>query len=449
MMLKHWKLILLGVLGFHLFLLVQLKFTAWPEMLLWPYMMIHGLLPYKDMAIAHTPHLLVDLAIIFKIFGTGVVQLKIYTWLLVIITDVLLFWVSNKLWNRKVAIVATFSYIILQIFFDGNGLWFDLMLAPFALLTYYQLQKKNYLWVGILWAVMFLTKQTAFWFLLPIGLQVLQNKKERITNIVQLVIGTAGVAVLFVLLLLLFGILPDFWNWAVNFGGFVLPRSQGQIQLPDLKNIIIVGFVFVVFVPFLLNKKTRNINLFVWAVAGMMGVFPRFEYFHFQPALSFVAIAIGTILVSLKRRRIFNIFIIFYLLGSFYLFANYFMRNWKEGTRFYETDVRNLVSYVKQNTNPGEKIFILNWWDNIYPLTSTLPATDPWVPQLSWYQDLSGVQEKEIEDLKTTKPRIILFKEYESTGLAGYKPQILSDYITANYEFKEKMDGVSILVLKK
>jgi hypothetical protein len=124
------------------------------------------------------------------------------------------------------------------------------------------------------------------------------------------------------------------------------------------------------------------------------------------------------------------------------------MRNWREGTRFLEADVVDVVSYVRNNTHENEKIFVLNWWDNIYPLTGTLPATDPWVPQLPWYQDLPGVQEKEVENLRATKPKLILFKEYEQVGLAAYKPQKVLDFINSNYTLKEEIDNIGIFVLR-
>lgn len=446
-MLKNWKMILIIILGFHLLLLTQLKFTAWPEMLLWPYMMIHGLLPYKDIAIAHTPHLIVDLAIVYKIFGVGVLQLKIYTWLLIIATDLIVYWVSNKLWNRKIATISTFSFIFLQIFFDGNGLWFDLLLTPFSVVLFYLVSKKRYFWTGIVWVVMFLTKQTAVWFLIPIGIKVI-SEQLAVNSIKRLIFGSLIVAIPFLLILLGFGILPDFWNWAVNFGLFVLPRAGGQIQLPDIKNVIVAGFPFAVFIPFLLNKKNRNLNLLAWVIAGVIGTYPRFEYFHFQPAIPFLAMVIAIVVTGVKQNKLIKTFLTFYILGSVYLFANYFMKNWNEGTRFYEKDVQNLVAYVKQNTNSGDAIFVMNWWDNIYPLTGTLPATNPWVPQLSWYQEGSGIQEKEVDNLRISKPKLILMQRYSEIGLASYKPLKLYDYIIANYKLKEKVDGINILIPK-
>ncbi len=435
-------MLILGILIGHLFLLLNLKFTAWPEMLLWPYMTIHALLPYKDAAIVHTPHLVIDLAVIYKIFGVGLIQLKVYTWSLIIFSDLVVYWVVKRFWNKKIAISSVLLFAIWQLFFDGNGIWFDLILVPLALITFYLVKNKRYFWAGMFWAFMFFTKQTAVFFLIPIFLSIKKWK--------EFVFGTVFVLLIWTLILAVWGNLSDFYHWAIWYAIFVLPRAQGQIQLPDVKSLIISLFPFLIFVPLIIKTKTKNISLLLWAVAGMMGAYPRFEYFHFQPALPFLAIAgsLGVADIG-KEKKFIKVFLLFYFIGSLYLFANFFVRNWEEGTRFYEQEVVDVVRFVKANTKPEDKIFVMNWWDNIYPLTGTYPATDPWVPQLSWYQELPGIQEKEVSDLEKSKPKLILLQDYTDSGLASYKPQKVYDYVMVNYKFRERIDGINVLVPNK
>jgi len=439
---KKNLVIAVGIVLFQLLMLLKLQFTAWPEMLLWPYLAIHGLLPYKDIAIAHTPHLIVDLVVIYKIFGVGITQLKIYTWFLIVFTDLVVYWVTKKLWKDKVALMALTAFIFLQMFFDGNGLWFDLVLAPLAIITYYLVENKKYFWAGAFWAFMFFTKQTAVFFLLPI---IFTTRKVK-----GFIFGAVLVTIFWFIILGLWGNLPSFYHWAVSYGIFVLPRAQGQIQLPDVKNLIVSLFPFLVFLPLIFKTKYKNINLVLWAIAGVMGAYPRFEYFHFQPALPFLAVAISIVLTNFnKNNKLMRLLLIFYLIGCLYLFASFFIRNWGEGTRFYEQNVQDITQYVKNNTNSKDKIFVMNWWDNIYALTGTLPATDPWVPQLSWYQDIPGIQEKEVLDLTKSKPKLIILQDYVDSGLASYIPQKLYTYVMSNYHLKEKVDGLEILIPNK
>jgi hypothetical protein len=188
----------------------------------------------------------------------------------------------------------------------------------------------------------------------------------------------------------------------------------------------------------------------IWALVGSLGAYPRFEYFHIQPAVPYLALATGIFFSNsfLKSKRM-KVFLIFYVLGGVYLFGGFFMRNFNEGTRFYEQDVRDVVSYVDLNTTPLDKIFIMNWWDNVYALSDRLPAINPWVPQLSWYTEIPGIQDKMVEDLSISKPKLVLLYPYSESGLSAYIPQKVYTYVMQNYKLKEKVDNIEILVPKK
>ena len=165
---NKWFLGVILLLFAHIFILINVQFTAWPEMLLWPYLILKGWLPYQNIAIVHTPLLPVELSAIFQVIGIGVWQLKIITWTTILIIDLIVLFVAKRIWNIKVALVSLFFYIILQVSYAGNGLWFDLCLAFWGLAIYYSLWTKKYFLVGVFWVLAFLTKQTAIWFLIPV-----------------------------------------------------------------------------------------------------------------------------------------------------------------------------------------------------------------------------------------------------------------------------------------
>ena len=114
---KRTLILFILVLLFQLYLFLGTRFTAWPEMTFWPYLILKGWLPYKDIAIAHTPLLLLDLSIFYKLFGVGVLQLKLYTWILVLLTDLTLFFVVKRIWDEKKAILSLAFYVSLQFFY--------------------------------------------------------------------------------------------------------------------------------------------------------------------------------------------------------------------------------------------------------------------------------------------------------------------------------------------
>uniref|UniRef100_A0A7C4TJA2 Glycosyltransferase RgtA/B/C/D-like domain-containing protein n=1 Tax=candidate division WWE3 bacterium TaxID=2053526 RepID=A0A7C4TJA2_UNCKA len=437
---KNLFLILALALSAHLFLLVNLRFTPWPEMLFWPYLILKGWLPYKDIAIVHTPALLFDLTIFYKIFGVGLIQLKAYTWILILITDALVFWVAKKLWGYKEAILALLFYIPFQLFYEGNGLWFDLALAPLALLIYFCLKQKKYLWVGICWGLAFLTKQTAFWFLVPIGLALVRDFRPK--RIKSIALGTLIIFGVASAVFLALGIWRDFIRWAFEFGVWQLPRAQGQIHLPGLRQLLLSLLPFAILSPLIFEKGRKNLNLVAWAFFGLLGVYPRFELFHFQPALPFLAMGAGIVLARFTGKKS-----VLVLLGLGYLVLVYVLvgKLWMKGTRFFEPEVLEVASYIKKNTDPGEEIYVINAWDSLYALSDTVPAIRPWIPHLSWYMELPGVQDEIVSDLTKNHPKLIVQGEYEETGLGAYKPAKVTEFISQNYKVKGKIGRYLIL----
>lgn len=440
---------LLVILLVHLLLLVNLGFTAWPEMTLWPYLILKGWLPYRDIAIAHNPLVLVDLAIFYKFFGVSLSSLKAFTWILILMIDGLVYFVVKKLWDGKTALIAVVFYAFFQLFYEGNGLWFDLYLTFSSLLIFYSVKNKKYFWVGVWWALSFLVKQTAFWFLVPIGLSLLPIKSSK--SIKKLLKGILVVFVPAVLIISYLGILPDYIYWAYEFGVGILPQSVGQVNLPGLKQLVTVLLPFSALAILLIYKKSKeNWQLLIWSLFGLMGTLPRWELFHFQPALPYLAIAIAISLINFQKvKPTIKYLIVVYIIVVTLLIGRFTIRQWGGGDRFFEPEILDLANFIKDDIGQGEKIFILNAWDSVYVLSNTLPAVRPWVPHLPWYMGLPGIQEEIVKDLEISVPKMIVQGEYLQTGLGSYRPEIINDFIYDNYQIKDKIGNYLILFPKK
>lgn len=375
----------------------MINYTAWPEMLAWPYLMIQGWFPYKDIAIAHNPLLIFDLVIFFKIFGVGLMQLKIYTWVLIFLNVYLTYFIGKKFWNVKTAYLSSFLYLIFCIVFEGNGLWFDLALTPFALLLYLFLREKKYLWAGVIFALGFLTKQTFIYFMIPVTYYILRTTYYK-KSIPNFIFGSGIVIAIFVMILSLLGILDDYYNWAIKFGIFYLPQAVGQISLPNLKQ-----FLFAV-VPFIFLIWNLDISICLFAVVGAMGVYPRWELFHFQPALPFLAMPMSTFYFKYKNR--FVVFLSLLFVFCYILLGLY--RQIGNNTRFYESDVQKVVEEINK-INP-ETLYVINYWDNIYALTNTKPPK-PLIPYIPWYLDYQNNKDVILNGLKNKMPEVIVIGE--------------------------------------
>jgi 4-amino-4-deoxy-L-arabinose transferase-like glycosyltransferase len=412
------------------------------------------LLPYRDIAIAHNPLLIFDLAIFYKLFGMTLFNLKLYTWILILLTDFLVYWVAEKLTKNKViAIFSLLFYVLWQSYFEGNGLWFDLALAPLALLIFYVLWNKKYLWAGILFGLAILVKQTAFWFILPIGFTFWLLKAFKTKQTINFLVGLALPLMAFLFYLMKSGIIQDFYFWAVKFGLGYLPRAPGQIDFPEIKEALSLGvpYALTLFAVFLLIKKQFKekkllILLLVWCFFGALGVYPRWGYVHFQPSLPFLAILSGISISFIKAsyRRLPKYWWAYFVLvfiGTVYLQARFYRLNWQKPDRFFEEETIQAASWLKQSTKPGEKIFILNSWDHLYVLSETLPVVSPWVPTLPWYMEYLRVQEDIVADLEKERPRLVVFEPYKEKGLGSYKPEKIDKFLQENYTLEEIIDG--------
>lgn len=443
---------LLILITLHLLLLINIKFTAWPEMLAWPYLMIKGWLPYRDIAIAHNPLLLVDLAIFNRIFDVGLLQLKIYTWIWILLTDTVLFFVVKKLWNFKYALNALAFYIPMQIIYDGNALWFDLALAPLALLIYYSLKKRDYLWAGIFFGLAFFIKQTSFWFAFPIALYFFKDlKKRELEGILSLTKGFLVVAVIVMAALAILGILPDYYEWAVKFGVLYLPHAAGQVAFPTVKQFLVAVFPFSIFFPLFFQEKGKHRDLIVWALFSGLGVYPRFELFHFQPALPFLAIIASIVGIAIfqKKEKLLKIGLLGYLIICLLIIGKYFYRNWGKETRFYGQNEMNVAAFVKSAVEPGDKIYVLNYWDSVYAMTNTLPATRPLVPFLPWYLKYDDLENGILSNILTDFPKLIVKGDYTENGLGSYRIDELDEILDRYYTLSYGVSGVQVYQINR
>ncbi len=378
----------------------MINFTAWPEMLAWPYLMLNGWLPYRDIAIAHNPLLLFDLVIFFKLFGVGIMQLKIYTWILIAFNTWLTFFVTKKFWSQKIGLLTSVLYILFCIIYQGNGLWFDLALTPFALLLYLFVREKKYAYAGLIFALGFLTKQTFVYFALPVAIAIVQSTEYKVLRIKQFLLGGFPVAVIFALILSIFGILDDYYNWAIKFGIFYLPNADGQILLPNLKQ-----FIFAIS-PFGVLIFNSELLIITFALVGALGVYPRWELFHFQPALPFLSIVLASFVYS-KR----NIFLNSLIIVCSMLYVVYGVgRQLGVNTRFFEPEVQKVTSEITKHKPLVSNIYVINYWDNVYALTNTFPNS-PLIPYIPWYLDYQGSKQSILDGLKAKSPELIVIGE--------------------------------------
>jgi len=186
---KSIVIIVLAALVVHVFLLSGLRFTAWPEMLSYPYLRNNGFLLYKDMIHPYPPVLTMALSIIYKLFGYKLIVLKVFTWLIILVNDVLIFLIVKKMVNsERWAVISVIFYVLIQPFLEGNQLWFDLAIVPFILLSTYCILQKKFFWSGLFLGVAILTKQTVGLYLV-FGILYIAYRERNFKKVLLFLLG--------------------------------------------------------------------------------------------------------------------------------------------------------------------------------------------------------------------------------------------------------------------
>lgn len=415
-------LFLLCAIGLHLFVLTQLRYEVWPEMIVMPYLMNHGFVLYKDMVAPYTPLLVEILKFWMGLTGVSVLSLKIFTWGLVAIIDSLIYRISLKKYGKRAAIWSLVFFVMLQPVLDGNGLWFDLAVIPLLLMAFYS---RN----SIFWSLAFLTKQSVIW-LLPLWRKSLM----KLFLITSLLVG---------LLLVLYakaGAAKDFWFWAFNYTFRWFPFMPGHKDFGSWRLWAMAIFPWVVIViNFVLASKNKfswlldKKNPLAWSVWLIPLVLPRFGLFHFQPALAFLALGVGMFYNDYKNYKSYKNYILIYLMAVYLGFSWFrvIQAQWQKPDRFLEQEVYQTSAKLILETDQNQPVLLVNGPELAYVFSDRLPPK-PWVTQFPWYLELPGYQEKLIDNYRNQNLTQIVFTPYMNEGQfvpGSYQPKKLLEYL--------------------
>ncbi len=408
-------------LAIHLFLLSQFRFTAWPEMLSFPYLWTHGFDLYKDMVHVYPPFLTYFLAGIYKLFGGGVFTLKIFFWLVTVFNDAVIYQLVTKLTKSHLwGIFALAIYIPLQFALEGNMLWFDTFLLTPMLLSALFILRKNYFGAFLFWSIAILTKQTALIFA-PVYIYFLYQAKSDIAKLRGSFLGLMPVFA-FVICLLLRGDLTWFLNWNFIYPTFYWKNYPGYYQLSMHRNEFLI--VALLFLPSLLKIKSfkQNIMLPGFLVLSFLAFYPRFSFFHLQVFIAFSVIQ-WTYLAA--KYRFFSLFAIVSTLAIVWLRTAQLKWDWQGNTRFYEPETAGQAALLKKVVS-GSRVYYLNLPSHYYILTNSYPPK-PWVDNYGWYWEVPGFQQAVLDRWSLNPPEIVVWQS------GGYEPQEVTRWIRNNY----------------
>src|SRR3989338_6212911 len=337
-----------SLIAIHILILTQLRFEVWPEMMVMPYLMKNGFELYRDMIVPWTPGLMWILSGWFWLTGLTVWNLKVLTWLIIISTDILIYFIAVKRWGKIAGIISLTSFLLLQPLFDGNGLWFDLSVVPLLLLAFHF---NNPLFL----APAFLIKQSVVWFF-----PLFWKQWKR------LVMGITGTIGLSMVWFWSKGALSDYWFWAYDFTFRLFPRMPGHLDLGNWRLWALALAPFVLIGVIRITSGIRRIVMIekeplVWAGLAILFTLPRFGLFHFQPAIAFLALEIGSLYKCYKSYKDNKIYILISLM-VIYLGFSWFriiQAQWHKQDRFFEPEVYQTAAKITLETDRSRPVLLV------------------------------------------------------------------------------------------
>lgn len=455
---KNWILIITPFL--HFLASWFFPFTYWPEMLNWPLILSHGWLPYKDFTIIHTPLLPCFLTAFYATAGNNPFSLHLIASLFSAITNLLLCVLLLKSTHKRLTtLFGGLMYIYLTFAFEGNTLWFESILAPIFLACFILMQeilkrnnRKLYLILGVLYGIAFLAKQTSAYLLPVFGIFfAYQTIKKRLTfqHLIAFAPPLVVAFVSFAAFLIYFGLLTDFYHWAVEFV-YLLPNLSVSNVPPDLllpskkQFFLIIAMVLTGIYALFQTKKFETLLALTFLVFSILFIFPRFSYFHLLISIPFLIYLLSTLVNTAPTKITISV------IGGIALLTFPVLRGtFMTGNRFYNQEAIEVSRWLRENY-PTSTIFSLNGPDLVYSLTGKVPAVRPWVDQLPWEMIFFGDQNF-LQAFKKGNPELVIFRPYLDKpvdGLGAYQPKLVVEYVFTHYrEIKRFPSGV--LVLKK
>lgn len=426
--------VLILVLVFHLQLLFNSSFTVWPEIILYPYLMNNGFLLYKDIITPYFPLLPEVLSKYFMLFGATVINLKIFTYITILISDLVIFLFAYKISKSKLkGILAVLTFVFLNISFGGNGLWFELALTPliiFSLFILYMYKNKppHIFFAGLALGTAVIVKQNAALFYLPVLL--LLASRRNFANIKIFLIPNVILLIILLVYLTKLNLTYDFFNWAIHLP-LSYPKQSSFVLLPTIKQYSLMVFLIIPCILVVFKNNSKLLEKLFWLVSFLFAAnfaFPRYENFHLQ-----ILVGLSSIFAVSMPKKYFLVFVFIAIL----LFLKTENRLWGAHDRFLDQETYVLSDLIKG----FDSVYLLNSPDLAYFLAGKLPPK-LWAANFPWYFEQPGFAERFINNLKIQRIHYIVVREGLGGGrysLGNYFPEKVLDYIGSNYLLKKKI----------
>lgn len=442
---KYYLIILF--LGIQLFFLFNLQFTAWPEMLSYPYLRNNGFLIYKDMIHPYPPVLTVSLSWLYYVFGYHLWVMKAVAWGLSVASSVMVFLITRYLAKKdQVALLALLFYIMLQPNLQGNMLWFDNVIVFPVLLGLYFLMRQSLFLAGLSLSAAMLTKQTAALYLVFVIFYFVL-KKTSWKQLKHVFIGPLVLGIPLLVRLVQENALGDFLNWTLLYPLTQFKNFPGYVHTELSRGEILVSVFLLVPLLFLLGKNKKLLSdknfqiLLLFLFVSILIIYPRFSFFHAQTALAVLLVSYGYLVKDWPFKRLILFSAPTILLSFIFIQKPVLASDWQKEVRFYGKADMELAGLISNKVRPEEKVYLLGLFSGLYAMSERFPPKR-WTDNFGWYLEIPGVSEEILSRWEENPPKYIFWKT-PSPGnwfdIGTYQPQKIVKWIQGNYNKKEEI----------
>jgi hypothetical protein len=388
------------------------RFFISTEFWLYPYLISKGLTPYKDLIDQHFPGVLFG-PVSFTTFRIDTMQEAILAELIFLCLLGLISYAWFVKHNQEyhaafLSILFVCGYYLL----DGNHLWIEqwsLILLITSLHLVNRNGKSNYLG-GFLLAFAVINRP----FVIGWSILIFLLSKDKTKTIIGALTYLSIACI-----------------WIYKNGGFELLHQAvafSKTTYVSLATKVPTGNevikALVVITPFLYLMRRQPV-LWLAAILGLFGAWPRFELYHLTPIL------ISSFFVRIDKK---NFRVLFAAATCLFVLALLKTKPFARENFYIQNDTLKLANMVAAYDSPY--LYLFGGPDQIYVLSNKTPAGNYYLPSLAWYHHEEEYVARQIAALENQQGELVVVNSnsvVDGRNLIDSSPRIYN-YIVTHYK---------------
>lgn len=446
------------------------QFAQWPETTFFPWIISKGLLPYRDFFDIHNPAVYYLNGFIFKFFGVNAKYLRWEMTLVMLCNTAGVFHLVKRVFDPWRGMVAAICFVLLEVGFFGNGIWFDQFVLGFLLVAAGYLLRypedgfgdQHGLVLGFIFGIGALFKQTIVWaffgstVLIVIWSAAVLGQPWRRVLTKVLWLGTAALVplIVHVIVLAFLGAAEPYLYSTVYLPLFdySYPRLPGRSFVLRFLIWLVLAVEFL-YIHLRSDRDSKKVFaasvIFVFFLTSLLMDYPTHGRVHLVPAAAFLSMIAADLTFRCNKRTLWiALFLIPFLIWTVVDHVRFVSANFGSGYRFAQVAPEPSAAWITRNTGAQERIYATQ--DLLfYVRADRLPATTN-VYQYWWLMHGRYGSQSIIHDLEQQKPRFVVMSrdQYENRADLPAQTAAIFGYIFRHYNIVPRRDG-NIVILKR